>query len=255
MSEDSTNATSEEHAAGDAASEPAPAGAGAVTESAADAGAGGELEAPQKRRWFERSTGGQTYLDRYVFPALVPLISVAVIVFYVLNISRVFLSGKGTIAIVTAALITVAILAGSSALSSAPRMRTQSLAVFTAVALLGVLLAGYITVGHSQEKNGAAAVACTPVTATVKVTAEATLKFDKSTYTAKAGCVEIQYGGAAGHTLAFDAPGPQSPILASAAGSGSPTSFSWTLTAGNYTIYCTVPGHRAAGMVATLVVS
>jgi plastocyanin len=208
--------------------------------------------ATAKVRWYQRSTGGQTYLDRYVFPALVPVVSVAIIVFYVINVSRVFLSGKGTIAIVAASIVTVAILAVSSIISAAARMRTQSLAVLTSVALLAVMFAGWIAVGHAQEAKEATAVACTPVTATVKVNVPNALKFDKSSYSAKAGCVQIDYGGTASHTLAFDPPGPASPILESSAGAKS--TFAWSLTAGTYTIYCTVPGHRTAGMVASLVV-
>ncbi len=205
-----------------------------------------------KTRWYQRSTGGQTYLDRYVYPALVPVVSVAIIVFYVINVSRVFLSGEGTIAIVTASIVTVAILAVSSIISSAARMRTQSLAVLTSVALLAVMFAGWIAVGHAQEDKEAAAVACTPVTAKVKVNVPNALKFDKSSYTAKAGCVEIDYGGTPSHTLAFDSPGPATPILESSAGAKS--TFAWALKADTYTIYCTVAGHRTAGMVATLVV-
>ena len=237
MSEESTTATTAtDDAPDEAAGESTSVETGTSIEAPAATGSA-ELEAPKKRRWFERRTGGQTYLDRYLAPAIVPVISVAIIVFYVVNISRVFLSGKGTIAIVTAALITAGILVGATVLSNSPRMRTQSITVFTAVAILGVTLAGWITVGHSQEKKAATLVACTPVTATVTVSAEATLHFDKTSYDAKAGCVEIKYGGAAGHTLAFDPPGPQSPQLASAGGSAGPNVFAWTLKPGTYTFY------------------
>jgi uncharacterized cupredoxin-like copper-binding protein len=250
MSEESTTTTTTEgdDAARAAAAEEAPtADTGAVTESAADAGP------PAKVHWWNRSTGGQTYGDRYIFPALVPLVSVAVIIFYVINVSRVFLSGKGTIAIVTASAITIAILVFAAAISSAVKMRSQSLAIFIAVCGLAVMLAGYITVGHAQEKTAAAVVACKPITTTIKVDASASLKFNGTTFTAKAGCVSIVYGGSPGHTLAFDPPGPSGPTLNSD-GTGGPGTFAWTFTPGNYVFYCTVPGHRQAGMQATLVV-
>jgi plastocyanin len=255
MTDEPTNTDADAEQPGDPASGSADA---AVHEAAAEASApepaASPVAAPPRVHWYQRTTGGQTYLDRYLFPAIVPLCSVAVIIFYVVNISRVFLSGKGTIAIVTAAVITVAILSIASGVSAATRMRTQPLTVLTAMALLAVSFGGWIAVGHAQPKNAAAAVACKPVTTKVAVQAEASLHFDKVTFTAKAGCVEFDYGGASGHTLAFDPPGPQAPQLASAAGGGGPTTFAWTFKPGKYTFYCTIPGHRAAGMQATLVV-
>ncbi len=246
MTDDTTTLTAD----GDDA--PTDAGASDATAVVAAPDADAVEPAPGPAHWYERSTGGQTYLDRYVLPALTPLVSVALIIFYVTNISRVLLSGKGTIALVVASIITAAILIGASVLSASTRMRTQSLAVFTSVALLIVTFAGWIAVGHAQEKTEATVAACTPVKAKVAVSALLTIKFDKSSFTANTGCVEIDYGGAGGHTLTFDPPGPTAPVLTS--DSSGEQKFSWDFTPGTYTLYCTVPGHRAAGMQATLVI-
>ena len=64
--------------------------------------------------------------------------------------------------------------------------------------------------------------ACRRPVSTVHVIAEPTLRFDKTVYRAAAGCVQIVYSGAAGHTLAFDPPGPASPHLGSAWGEKGP---------------------------------
>ena len=85
---------------------------------------------------------------------------------------------------------------------------------------------------------------------------EGQLKYDKSVLTAKAGKVTI--------TMANMSPVPHDVAVASASGTvlGATPSFqggSKTLTlnlkAGTYKFYCTVPGHRAAGMEGTLTVS
>ncbi len=205
--------------------------------------------APVKR---PRSTGGQTYVDRYLSPLVIPVVAVGVILFYVLNLSRALISGTDTIAVVVAAFVTASILFGASALSAAPRMRSHTLAITVAVALAGLLFTGWITVGSSQEKKAAAIVACKPVTATIKVTALASLKLAVSVSSVKAGCIAFDYAGASGHTLAFHPPGPGAPELHSDS-SGAQT-FAWALTPGTYTIYCTVSGHEQAGMHATITV-
>jgi len=118
--------------------------------------------APAKR---PRTTGGQTYVDRYLSPLVIPIISVGVILFYVLNLSRALISGTETLAVVVGGVVTAAILFGAASLSAAPRMRSHTLAITVAVALTSLLFTGWITVGSSQEKKGAEAVACDPVTA------------------------------------------------------------------------------------------
>lgn len=85
---------------------------------------------------------------------------------------------------------------------------------------------------------------------------EGQLKYDKSTLTAKAGKVTI--------TMANMSPVPHDVAVASASGAvlgatptfqGGSKTVTLNLKAGTYKFYCTVPGHRAAGMEGTLTVS
>lgn len=87
------------------------------------------------------------------------------------------------------------------------------------------------------------------------VTVEAhDLSFNAKTFTAKSGSVTIAYQekGQVQHTLLIDGVNgfklEVDPSKKSAQGAV-------TLQPGTYTLYCDVPGHRAAGMQATLTVS
>ncbi len=91
-----------------------------------------------------------------------------------------------------------------------------------------------------------------PVSA-VNVVALASTKFDAKQFTAPAGIITIDYSGAPGHTLAIDNPKFDGFLLTTNA--GGPKSAPVLLKPGSYTIYCTVPGHRALGMEATITVA
>jgi len=86
------------------------------------------------------------------------------------------------------------------------------------------------------------------------VHAKDTLKFDKSAYTAKAGDINIGYAndGTMAHTLLVA--GKDGFRLAVDGGTKT-ASGKINLPAGQYTLYCDIPGHEAAGMKATLTVS
>jgi uncharacterized cupredoxin-like copper-binding protein len=64
----------------------------------------------------------------------------------------------------------------------------------------------------------------------------------------------VKNAGKIQHDLAVSGPGvtgtPKTPLL----DAGASGKLTVTLAAGSYTLYCTVPGHRAAGMVAKLTV-
>jgi hypothetical protein len=199
--------------------------------------------------------------DRVVLPFLLPLLSIAIVAVLVLNISRVFLAGSSDAAVVIGIIITLSILGGASIIAAAPRLKTSTLAVILGAVLIVVSFAGFISLGPSLDdsEGGAASgyVAPTgPSVGTVSVAAGPGLSFNgvqfTGNYDAPAGVVTIDYGGDAGHTLAIDNPKFDGFLLQS---QGKPQSAKVTLAPGKYTIYCTVPGHEAAGMKATITVA
>src|SRR5262249_34971671 len=129
------------------------------------------------------------------------------------------------------------------------------LVLITASIIVLVAAMGLTTLGPSEEKKAAGSGPKEPTgkpVATLDVQALASTKFDSDAYTlTAAGVVQVNYGGAAGHTLAFSDPKLSGFLLHS---SGSPKSGKVELKPGTYTIFCTVPGHRAQGMQATVTV-
>src|SRR6185437_644576 len=148
---------------------------------------------------------------RVLLPFLVPLLSIAIVAVLVLNISRLFLAGDEDAALVMGIIITLAILGGASLIAAAPRLKTSSLALVLCGLVILVSLAGLISLGPSFDdgEGGAAAgyVQPTgPAKGTVSVQAEPSIKFNATEFTAPAGIVQINYGGATGHTLAIQDP-------------------------------------------------
>ena len=82
------------------------------------------------------------------------------------------------------------------------------------------------------------------------------LKFTKSDLTAKAGKATIQFTNSSQlpHNMTIvDSSGKQ--VGATPTFAGGTKSFTADLKPGKYTFYCSVPGHRQAGMQGTLTVS
>jgi uncharacterized cupredoxin-like copper-binding protein len=137
--------------------------------------------------------------------------------------------------------------------------------IFVALAAL-LAVAALAGCGSGDKATGATdapaatpttASAATPTTAkaadTVDVVAK-DIKFTKTSYEAAAGAVTITYtnDGAIEHSLLIDGVGGfQLDVKAH----GDTDTGTVTLKPGTYTLYCGMPGHRAAGMHATLTVS
>jgi len=83
------------------------------------------------------------------------------------------------------------------------------------------------------------------------------LAYDKKTLSAKAGKVTITMTNMApiGHNITIQQGTNGAVLGATPTFQGGSKSVSLTLKAGKYTFYCSVPGHRAGGMVGTLTVS
>jgi plastocyanin len=195
--------------------------------------------------------------DRLLIPALLPFLCMIAVALYTLNVSRVFLAGDSTSALVIAAGITISILVGGTIIAASPRLRTSSLVMVMGFVLVIVVSAGLLSLGPSLNtgESGGGGPLAQPTGAagsTVSVQALASIKFNATEFTAKAGVVQIDYGGAAGHTLQFRTLDYKGFPLSS---SGGASKGKVTLKPGKYAIYCTIDSHAAQGMEATITVT
>ena len=199
--------------------------------------------------------------DRLLLPLVLPWLCVLAVGLYALNISRIFLAGDSTSALIIGSIVTVTILAGAATISAIPRLRTSSLAMIMGFVLVIIVSGGLLALGPSLDDSagGAASGYVKPKgrpTSTVAVTAGPGTTFDgvkfTMNYTAKAGVIEIDYGGATGHNLVFTDPKLAGFELQTA---GTQKGNVELKKPGKYVFYCNVTGHRAQGMQATLTVS
>jgi len=129
-------------------------------------------------------------------------------------------------------------------------MRSRTRTGLAAAAIVGGLVVAGCGGGDDSGDGG------TTAPADVVVHGNDSLKFDKDSYTAIAGTnvIELINDGSQAHTLLFDDDAVDFKKLG-VTKTGDTDKGSVDLTAGTYTIYCDIAGHRAAGMEATLVVN
>jgi plastocyanin len=192
---------------------------------------------------------------RLLLPIALPVLAGLAVLLWTLNLSRVFIAGGKTGSLVIVIIVTVSIMAGAAAMSAMPHLRTTSKLLIVAFVIALIVSAGIVTLGPSEENEAAGGGGFQepkgkPV-ATVRVNALPSLRFQDKQFTTQAGINEIKYVDRGGtHTLVFAEPEFAGFIL-----KVPPTdSGKVELKKGDYTIYCTIPGHRAAGMQATITV-
>jgi plastocyanin len=193
-------------------------------------------------------------VERYLLPLVTPILVVVGIVVVVLNISRIFLSAHGHIPVVIGSIILVAILLGATLFSNSSQLRSQSIALMTAGFVFVVLCGGWLVLGHSQVKStgGTALPASGPINGKIDIVAAPTggLSFAPASLTVPTGVylVTLKDGAAAQHTLDFDSSEVQfAGLVVNNQGETKSTRIFFG-TAQDYTFFCAIPGHRAAGM-------
>ena len=191
--------------------------------------------------------------DRLLLPIALPLLSMVAVFLYVVNLSRVFLASGENTSVLVGTIVTVAILAGGAAISASPRLRSSTLVMALAGFMVLILSAGLLSLGPSEEKKAAGGgfkQPAGPPVATLEVDALPSLSFQAKEFSVPAGVIQINYNDLGGtHTLTFSDPKLSAFQLAVPQG---PKTGKVDLKPGTYTIYCTIPGHRAAGMQATV---
>ena len=197
-------------------------------------------------------------VDRYLVPFVLPLLVVTGVVMLVLNISRIFLSTHGNVDVLVGTAILLTILIGASILSASPQIRSSSLALVAGGFVIVIMLGGWILIGNAEEKGGAAATlpAEGPASEALAFSSSNALRFDPSTADAKTGVAKITLNDQSGeHTFHFEDGKTLFETLHVTNAGDSVSGRAFFGQAGDYVFYCTIPGHREAGMEGVVTVT
>jgi plastocyanin len=201
------------------------------------------------------------YVERFLVPLVLPVVVIVGLVAYVLNISRLFLSGHGHIPVIVGSIITAVILIGATLLSlGADRVRQSGITLVSLAFILSIMSMGWLVLGSSQPKDtGPAALPADLKTKQVfKVTAApgGKLAFAPNQLSAKTGLATIDVSVASsGHTFTMQDPTTLFASLTLGASGAVDKGVAFFEKPGIYVFFCAIPGHEAAGMKGQITVT
>jgi plastocyanin len=164
---------------------------------------------------------------------------------------------KQTALLLSAAALALGVAACGGSSSSSSSGPSSATSAATSSAAGSGSATGTGTAAATSSSSAAAAGGGGASSLAIAANPSGSLSYDKKTLSAKAGKVTITMTNMApiGHNLTIQQ-GTSGAVLGSTPTfQGGSKSVSLTLKAGTYTFYCSVPGHRAGGMVGTLTVS
>jgi plastocyanin len=201
------------------------------------------------------------YVERYLVPLVIPIVVVLVLVIFVLNLSRVFLSGHGQVPVLVGSFLTLAIILGGTVFSNSSQLRSSSITFMTTLFIMVIFVSGWVVLGRSDVKvEGTEPLAATgPTNGKFQIVSApgGALKFTPVKLTMKTGvyAVTLRAASTGQHTLDFDDASTLFVGLEVNSEGDAPTSRIFFGKPGEYTFYCAIPGHRAAGMWGTIEVT
>lgn len=138
-----------------------------------------------------------------------------------------------------------------------PGKNGMSVFIIVCVALFAAMLTAVVVFDREPEAKGAEAApppAAVPSKTIPVVESEFKIQLAQTSIPAGTVAFAVKNAGKIQHDLAISGGSvsgtPKTPLISP----GGTAKLTVTLKAGTYTLYCTVPGHRAAGMVAQLAV-
>jgi plastocyanin len=202
------------------------------------------------------------HVEQFLVPLVLPVAVILFVVVYVMNISRLFLSGHEHIPVIVGTVITTIILVGAVLLSSAASRLSKSVVTLVAAFfLLGVTGSGWLLVGTAAGGGGEATTLApdlkTKETIDVVAAPGGALEFAPSNLEGPTGLIKFDVEvAAAGHTFAFtDAETKlNEPLQLEPPGETVP-GVGFFAEEGEYEFICTIPGHAEAGMKGVLTVA
>ena len=198
---------------------------------------------------------------RLLIPLLLPILAMIAVALWALNVSRVFLAGDSTSALVIASILTLAILCGGALISATPKARTSSLAMVDDARArdrrVGRPARARARASTPAREAGPRSSRSPRATPSAPSTSRRwrSIRFNTEQLRRARGDRRVRHQRAPSGTLV---PVPHARLQGLPdrhRRAPFPKSGKVELKPGVYNVYCTVDGHAAQGMVATVTVA